>query len=96
MWKGVCEIFHSAPFNIFNGIALTTWYFVFQPPLPEIDYSQIDVISLLKEKVRLEGQLEMVDMEAKQAIKDRAELQTQVCDFDLAITRTFWKCIPRL
>ncbi len=51
---------------------------LFQPPLPEIDYSQIDVISLLKEKVRLEGQLEMVEAEAKQAIKDRADLQTQV------------------
>ena len=43
-----------------------------------MDIEGIDVRQLLKEKVKLEGQLEMLDVETRQAIRDRAELQTQV------------------
>ena len=43
-----------------------------------VDIEGIDVRQLLKEKVKLEGQLEMLEVETRQAIRDRAELQTQV------------------
>ena len=50
----------------------------FQKQTSNVDIEGIDVRQLLKEKVKLEGQLEMLDVETRQAIRDRAELQTQV------------------
>ena len=51
---------------------------LFQTQTSNIDIEGIDVRQLLKEKVKLEGQLEMLEVETRQAIRDRAELQTQV------------------
>ena len=51
---------------------------LFQTQTSNIDVEGIDVRQLLKEKVKLEGQLEMLEVETRQAIRDRAELQTQV------------------
>ena len=51
---------------------------LFQTQTSNVDIEGIDVRQLLKEKVKLEGQLEMLEVETRQAIRDRAELQTQV------------------
>ena len=51
---------------------------LFQTQTSNVDIEGIDVRQLMKEKVKLEGQLEMLEVETRQAIRDRAELQTQV------------------
>ena len=51
---------------------------LFQTQTSNVDIEGIDVRQLLKEKVKLEGQLEMLEVETRQSIRDRAELQTQV------------------
>ena len=51
---------------------------LFQTQTSNVDIEGIDVRQLLKEKVKLEGQLEILEVETRQAIRDRAELQTQV------------------
>ncbi len=51
---------------------------MFQTPTFDVDVTNVDVRQLLLEKVKLEGQLEMVEAEARTALRERAELQTQV------------------
>ncbi|CAH1801348.1 unnamed protein product [Owenia fusiformis] len=51
---------------------------VFKSETPTSMFDDDELDKVLREKAKLEGQLEMLEIEARAAIRDRAELQTQL------------------